>query len=300
MNKRPGEKISSDHRSGAAKLTSASISALSSYIRADQSGTTGEFIGNLESVVDEIINAQPYMASVRRRVADAVRVCREFSEDSDSVDFLKKLTGKFLAEKTREQKTMLRDIGSIGKEVIGENQKILTYSASGSVMAVFKAAVDSGIPFSVILSESRPMREGVKFAKELASLHVKTTLVVDIHLPHFIAAANCMIIGADWISETQFSNKIGSHLLVERALTQNIPVYIVAATDKILAQMYYPLTVDKQPPGEILKTSSGFIDIRNRYFEAIPHDNRVKFITEQGILNTEEIIKLAEQTKDRL
>ena len=121
-------------------------------------------------------------------------------------------------------------------------------------------------------------------------------MVTDIHLFHYISAAQCMILGADWISETQLTNKIGSLLLVEYAVTQNIPVYIAASTDKILSQSLYPLRVDIQSPGEIFETKSKYITVRNRYFEAVPLKEALHFITERGILRQPDIVKIAKMS----
>jgi translation initiation factor 2B subunit (eIF-2B alpha/beta/delta family) len=90
------------------------------------------------------------------------------------------------------------------------------------------------------------------------------------------------MLGADWISETQFTNKIGSALLVQLALRQNLPVYVAASTDKMLAQKFYPITVDDQAPGEILTTRSAQMKVKNRFFEAVPLSDKIEFITERG------------------
>jgi translation initiation factor 2B subunit (eIF-2B alpha/beta/delta family) len=78
---------------------------------------------------------------------------------------------------------------------------------------------------------------------------------------------------------------------VDLALKQQIPVSVAATMDKIYPQRYYPLTIDDQPPEEITKSHIPPLTIKNRYFEEIPHSDKITFITEQGILKLENILQ---------
>lgn len=291
--------IRNDHVSGASYLTSRCLQYLVSAVKDNRRKTTASLLENFLNKCDLLIQAQPFMASIRNDIYFATGTAQKLFEDKISLnEFRSKIIAK-LEEREKANRTALRNVGSHGSEIIDPNIRILSYSASGSVEEVFLAARRSGIPFSVILSEARPMNEGIDFARRLSRLSIPVSLVIDMHLPHYSASAHCMIVGADWISETQFTNKIGTGLLVDLALQRSIPVYVAASTHKILAQKYYPLSVDSQPEEEILRTTSKHLTVKNRYFEAVPLRDGVRFITENGIVTQEEIVEQANNTAGR-
>ncbi len=288
--------IRHDYISGAAKLTSKSLVSLEAFVKNDRSVSPADFIRSLKNYLDALVYSQPFMASIRNGASDLLEYSVKINAEDPDIRDLRSRVLRFIKKTKRERGSMLRDLGRIGATLLNPNSKLLTYSASSSVLSVLKAASDAGIPFSVVLSEARPMREGVKLAKDIAALNIPVTLVIDILLQHYMASAQAVMIGADWISETQFTNKVGSQLLVGLALERELPVYVAATTDKVLAQKEYPIFIDEQPLEQILKTQNSFINVRNRYFESIPHDENILFITEIGILKTEDIVKMATKT----
>lgn len=288
--------ISNDNISGASNLTSKSLSAISLFLQNSGSMPPDELLAGLEQLCVQIVNSQPFMASIRNICGSLLSEARNLLEHEQQSEKLCAGLKRRLLVKEDKARSMLRILGSIGSGLIKPNMRIMTYSGSGSVMSVLSAASESGVPFSVILSEARPMREGIQFAEKLSALNIPATVVTDIHLPGFMNEVDCLILGADWISETQFTNKTGSRILIEYATKQKIPVYIAASTDKILAQKYYPDKPDRQNPDEILKSVSKNITVINQYFEQIPLSDELTFITEEGLFMKDEIVIAAGKT----
>ncbi|MFC1555262.1 hypothetical protein ACFL7D_11570, partial [candidate division KSB1 bacterium] len=255
------------------------------------------FFKDVSGLCWDIRNSQPYMASVQNQVLNFMKKVKEPLQDNPDFDFLRTELLTYLKAEKHSISGMLKDLGKEGTELISPFSNLLTYSASDSVFQILRSAERSGKKFSVVLSEARPMKEGVKFAKRIAKMNIPVTLVVDMYLPHFIPTVEFVLIGADWISETQFTNKIGTGFLVDLAHKQNIPVYIAASTDKILAQKYYPLNIDSQPQEEILRTENDQLTVKNRYFEAVLLSGEMRFITEKGILELAEIVSIAGKTR---
>ncbi len=276
--------IAHDHFSGATELTSGSLRTAAAYLKKSDTQDRAILIRDYHTLWKDIIDAQPFMASLRTTYQRICRAIEQLDFKNYETEAIREQLLKIITREDRKVRRNLTCLGEKASGIINPNMKIVTYSRSSSVEKLFLTARNLNIPFSVILSEARPNKEGIRFAKALARKKVPVTLVIDVHLYHYLAVAQCLILGADWISETQFTNKIGSALLVDLALKQNILVYVVATTDKIFAQKFYPLTVDEQPPGEILSAKLDHIRIKNRYFEAIPFSEEIRVITEQGIL----------------
>ena len=290
MNRSSILRIQNNHRSGAARITSDCLSALISFIQSDSSSSAEDLFRNLCDYSSQLINAQPFMASIRNETKTFLRIAEEYSNRKITVDEFRSVILKWLTRRIRERRSALHRLGVIGSSVIETNNTILTYSASSAVFSLLTEAHQQRKPFSVIMSEARPMKEGVLFAKRLARCGIPATITIDILLPHYLLAAQKVIIGADWISETQFTNKIGTGLIVNFALKQHIPVYVAASSDKLHPQREYPLMVDEQPPEEIVSNKIPNLTVKNRYFEAVPHSDKLLFITERSILKPEEII----------
>jgi len=73
MHESPVKKIENDHRSGAAALTSAGIDALIAFLREDTSREIAGLLIRFETMCSSIIQAQPFMASIRNIIGGALK-----------------------------------------------------------------------------------------------------------------------------------------------------------------------------------------------------------------------------------
>lgn len=290
--------IKTDHLSGASALTVGGLQAVIEYFKNTDTVLPEKLREDFHAVWKDIVDAQPFMASLRSAYGHVHNAVDSLGSGQGSAADFKKRIIELLTGESRTIKRHVSCLGKNGSSIMTPNMRILTYSRSGSVERIFHEAHKERIPFSVVLSEARPNNEGTEFAKALARKKIPVTLVIDVNLYHYIASAQCLMLGADWISETQFTNKIGSALLVQLALEQKIPVYVAASTDKTLAQKFYPITVDDQPPGEILTTHNTHLTVKNRFFEAVPLSDEIDFITERGIVKHETLKGIIDRQSD--
>lgn len=300
MKNRIVAEIQNDNLSGASQLTGNTLQVLVTLLTESHYKTLNQLIKVFRKTCKQMADAQPFMASIRNGMASASDYAEQLKKDTATIETAKSKLVQYLKKQINYSQEAANRLGEIGRDLIDPNIRILTYSASDSVKRVLLSACKRDIPFSVVLSEARPMNEGAQFAKQLSKYSIPVSLVIDMHLSHYIPSVQCVIIGADWISETQFTNKVGTGIIVDLALTQKIPVYVASTTNKILAQSYYPLETDSHPPEEILRTRSKYLEVKNRYFESVLLRDGIRFITEKGILEPEEIIKLAKTTGNSL
>src|SRR3989344_9435251 len=119
-------------------------------------------------------------------------------------------------------------------KLIKNNRIIFTHCHSGSVVSALIYAKRHGKRFEVYNTETRPLFQGRKTAKELSKAGIKVTMIADLAAGDAltkggkIKKADIVLLGADAILKDGVINKIGSAMFAEIAYGNKVPVYIIA------------------------------------------------------------------------
>jgi len=184
-----------------------------------------------------------------------------------------------------------------GKSLVKIGDHVLTHCHSETVVSLLKAA-HKKVDFEVFLTETRPLFQGRKTAKELISVGIKTTMVVDSAAPYLISKEdevpiNLVILGVDAIFPNgSCLNKVGSYAIGLAADEAGVPLYLAAT---ILKMTNRPLEVEKRGAKEIWEDKPKNLRILNLAFDFIPAEFINGFITEFGILEPKDIIRAAKK-----
>jgi translation initiation factor 2B subunit (eIF-2B alpha/beta/delta family) len=175
-----------------------------------------------------------------------------------------------------------------------DGERVGTLSRSGTVVQ----ALGRSEPAAVLLAESRPGREGIDVAAELAAER-PVTLTTDAAFPGQLRSwdADVLVVGADAVlPDGAVRNKVGTHPAAAVAAQSEIPVVVVTAVDKIS-----PTDSDHSEPrsGAELYEGDGPIDLVNPTFERTPPAVIDAYVTDRGELSTAEIRSLATEFGDR-
>ena len=170
---------------------------------------------------------------------------------------------------------------------------ILTHCHSNTLAGALIHAHKSGKNFSVISTETRPLFQGRKTAKQLSNAGIKVTQIVDSAVHEFIKNTDIIMLGADAILKSGAINKIGSTAIAEIAHVHKNPIYIIADSWK-----FYPkrIKIEHRPAKEIWNKKSKNIRIQNPAFELIPTKYISKIISELGIQTHSQFVKSAEKS----
>jgi translation initiation factor 2B subunit (eIF-2B alpha/beta/delta family)/8-oxo-dGTP pyrophosphatase MutT (NUDIX family) len=171
---------------------------------------------------------------------------------------------------------------------------VLTLSRSGTVTAALRrAAVEE-----LLVCESRPAREGVGVAEELAD-ETTATLAIDAAAAHLLAehTVDAVVVGADTVfPDGSVLNKVGTRAVAVAATHENVPVYAVAASDKI--------DPDPEPEPEFAngdrdRVYDGDADlaVTNPTFDRTPAEH-VAVVTENGRLERDAIAETAAELRE--
>jgi len=167
---------------------------------------------------------------------------------------------------------------------------IATLSWSGTVR---DALAELGEPVTV--AESRPDREGIDLAESLASEGVDVTVTTDAALPAVLSDREFggVLVGADTILPNgDIVNKVGTRSLALAAERAGIPVYVVAARDKVATDDTFH---SEEGPEAAVYDGEESIAVRNPIFDLTPGDLITGVLTEDGLLDQRGISVVAAQ-----
>lgn len=225
----------------------------------------------LRDLADRLRSARPAMAALANRVG---RVMDETGGDPQATERA--------AHEAIHAAHEADDRASARAAELVAGKRVLTLSRSGTVTAALTASPG---PERVWVAESRPLGEGLGVAEDLAAAGVAVTVLPDAALAHVLASENIdlVLVGADTIlASGAVVNKVGTRLAALAAREFGVPVYVVAARDKISRTDQAPEeTVD---PREVYAGGAN-VDVVDVLFETTSPRGVAGVVTDAGILD---------------
>lgn len=257
------ETVATDGTHGSAWLSVRALEVLRNR------AATADSVDAVVAIARELRDARPSMAAVANRVN---RVMAEADRTPAAI--------RERAETALEAALDADDAAaSLAAERCGDS--VATLSRSGTVRAALRTAEPS-----VLIGESRPAGEGVDVAAALADDGLDVTLTTDAALSSELAAhdPDTVLVGADAVlADGSVLNKVGTRGLAIAAAREDVPVYAVAAADKVRP--------DERFEGEAgadadLYGGSAPVTVSNPIFDRTPADLVAGVTTERGTLDT--------------
>lgn len=169
------------------------------------------------------------------------------------------------------------------------DRAVVTLSRSETVLRTLRL----GDPEVVYITESRPAREGVDVAEELARSGERVVLHTDAAVGTVLSErATVAVVGADAVRpDGTVVNKTGTRTLAVAAEYEDVPLYVVAASDKVATG---PLRVEAGS-SDTLYDGEAPVETYDPTFDVTPPDLVDGVVTERGLLSTDEVGDLAEE-----
>ena len=170
---------------------------------------------------------------------------------------------------------------------------VYTHCHSSTVCNILKEAKRRKIRFEVHNTETRPLYQGRKTAKELAKVGIKVTHYIDSAAKHAIKKADIVLLGTDAISTTKIYNKIGSETIAMLADYMDVPVYICSDSWKFdpLTIFGFDEVIEKRLSKEVWPNSPKNINIYNYAFDKISPKFITGIISELGVFGHSSFIE---------
>ena len=221
-------------------------------------------------------DARPSMAAVANRVN---RVLSEADRTPEAI-----------RERAQEAAEAALDADDAAATLAAERcgESVVTLSRSGTALAALRAAEPS-----VLIGESRPACEGTDVAAELADDGLDVTLTTDAALAGEVAdrEPSAVLVGADAVlADGSVVNKVGTRGLALAAAHEGVPVYVVAAADKVRPdEAFHGETGDDTD----LYDGEAAVAVANPIFDRTPTDLVSAVLTERGALDGEGVRTVA-------
>jgi len=185
-------------------------------------------------------------------------------------------------------------------KLIKNNTIIFTHCHSTNVTNALIYSHKKGKKFEVYNTETRPLFQGRRTAKELSKAGINVTNFVDSAINIALEGdqnpnrekqcsknIDLILIGSDAILKTGVINKVGSGMIAELASLHKIPVYIVADSWKFFPKK---LELEQRDFREVWKRVPIHIKVRNPAFEFVDKKYITGIISELGILKFDKFI----------
>jgi translation initiation factor 2B subunit (eIF-2B alpha/beta/delta family) len=177
-------------------------------------------------------------------------------------------------------------------KLIKSRNVVFTHCHSSTVVNSLIYAKSKKKKFEVYNTETRPLYQGRKTARELKKAGIEITMFTDSAVN--IALTNSqetkdvdlVFLGVDAILKKGVLNKVGSGMIANLANDDKIPVYIVADSWKYSKHV----KIEQRNPDEIWENHFG-IKIKNPAFELVPKKFIKGIISEYGILSYDKFLK---------
>jgi ribose 1,5-bisphosphate isomerase len=278
---------------GARNVAIAAIHAVEKAARESKAKQKDSFLKELveaKGVLFSSRETEPLMRNAIRYIVHAV-----VSSDKKSVNELAtevSMVSKVLLDGFKASK---EKIAGVGSKRIFNNLRILTHCHSTTVMSILKKAKHDGKKFEVVCTESRPVFQGRITAREMLDSGIKTTMIVDSAVRHFMNEIDLVVVGADAItSEGNVINKIGTSMVALAAKEARTPFYVVSELLK-----FDPATIcgdyeriEERSPEEVWNDSPHGLIIRNPAFDVTRREFIHGIICEEGIVSPHSINEL--------
>ncbi|WP_408956865.1 NUDIX domain-containing protein [Natrinema sp. 74] len=242
----------------------------------------------LAALAGRLLEARPSMAVLRNRVN---RAMTEADRDGNAETGAPAVLESSLSGIDRALSADEDAARNAAERLSGS---VATLSRSGTVLE----AIREGAPSRVFVAESRPAREGVAVAEELAeTIDGAVTVHTDAAVAHVLAREEIdrVVVGADTIlPDGSVVNKTGTRAVAIAADREGIPVSVVAATDKVSTREEVNLESGDRTA---VYDGDAAIDTLNPTFDVSPADCVTDVVTERGVLEPDGIEAVAAELR---
>jgi ribose 1,5-bisphosphate isomerase len=284
---------------GARKVAIAAVRAMAVQAKASEARTQTEFYADILEAADALAGTRPTEPMLRNYLTDTIRflLFKMKSQKAAPVSKLKAMVAKLEKTSLAEMDANVSKIAEFGAKEIPKGATVLTHCHSNTVMAILKRSHELGKGISVICTETRPLFQGRRTAKELSEAGLPVTMIVDSAVESFIDKAGLVIVGADAVTSSgDLFNKIGTAGIARIAYDHDIKFYSAAELHK-----YDPLTrwgimekIEERDAGEVADTKEfRGVKIRNPAFDVTAAKFISAYITEMGVLAPQGLAALA-------
>ncbi|MBW6458301.1 MAG: hypothetical protein K0B52_03970 [FCB group bacterium] len=236
------------------------INILNRYFTENAGLSPAEQKNALEFIYQKVRDAHPLIAIFPNM---QTYLLKEFGKGKKSIpEILAIFSGEV-------RKNIDKTIMTCVDKLIKDGSKIFTFSHSSVVRKAIMEAAGKGRRFEVILTEARPVGEGLALAKFLGRAGIPVSLYTDAAMELAVSRCDLVLVGTDWYWYRGFINKIGTHSAQRIAEEREKAFYILTDSSKFMPTPPSDWSRDRHPESQILVEHIENVTVHNPYFESI-------------------------------
>ena len=186
------------------------------------------------------------------------------------------------------------EINKVVFKLIKTDDIIFTHCHSTNVVNSLIYTKKKGKKFQVYNTETRPLYQGRKTAKQLKNARIKVTMFTDSVIGIALAGkqgmkkADKIFLGADALLKKGIINKVGSGVIAQLARINQTPVYIIADSWKFTKNR---VPLEQRELNEIWDNAPKHIKIKNPAFEFVDKKYIRGIVTEHGLMTYDKFVR---------
>lgn len=278
---------------GATNIAKSAFDILITESKNQTFDSSEEFLTFIESAMQMLISArptEPMLFNGMDYIKSQIATCKDNLCDSIQKTVIESATYYLNLIKETAERAILNGLG-----IINDGDNVLTHCHSTSAVKTLALHKVKGLKFKVFNTETRPLYQGRKTAKDLIEEWIDVTMVVDGVAPFLMdeesgtdLMMDCVIIGCDAIKlDGGVINKVWSYAVGLSALYANVPVYIAGNLLKV--DVHDTIQIEQRHSHEVWEDAPDNLDFLNFAFDKIPPKFIRGIITEFGIIKPREI-----------
>ena len=278
---------------GATNIAKSAFDILITESKNQTFDSSEEFLKFIESAMQMLISArptEPMLFNGMDYIKSQIATCKDNLCESIQKTVIESATYYLNLIKETAERAILNGLG-----IINDGDNVLTHCHSTSAVKTLALHKVKGLKFKVFNTETRPLYQGRKTAKDLIEEWIDVTMVVDGVAPFLMdeesgtdLMMDCVIIGCDAIKlDGGVINKVWSYAVGLSALYANVPVYIAGNLLKV--DVHDTIQIEQRHSHEVWEDAPDKLDFLNFAFDKIPPKFIRGIITEFGIIKPREI-----------
>jgi eIF-2B alpha/beta/delta-like uncharacterized protein len=278
---------------GATNVAIATLHGLKLVAGSFQGSSTQEFLAEIRRVGELLSRARANEPLATNGVKYVIKHLPADDNLKTTVEEVERLSNQFL-DLIEDSKKRIIEVS----KGIGEFDEVFTHCHSSTAESVIIDMAKGKDYFKVLCTETRPLYQGHKTAKNLVGAGIDTTLIVDSTAESFIIGRgefniDVIFIGADEITmHGDAVNKVGSWGIALAGKYAKKPLYVITpllkANPDTASQMPQ---IEKREPKEVWDDAPEGLKMYNPSFDLVNAEFITGYITEAGLLKPQDIAK---------
>ena len=213
--------------------------------------------------------------------------------DTEDVERLKEYGARVCDEQIKENENSMFQLLQNGANRIESGDRILTHCHSRTVIGILREAKKQGKDFTVFVTETRPLKQGLITAKDLLASGIRIVYGVDSDMGYLMKKSTKVLVGCDAIlPDGSIVNKIGTLPMAIVAKAFGKPFLVAGLTSKLT----HRVEIEERPPSEVENPANlKGAKIINPAFDITPGDYVDIIITEKGIVKPHDVFEMVRE-----